>query len=157
VSSGAGGSARAVGASLIAAGCAEIVVANRTPARREALAGWLRHDLHARSVRTVPLESLRDGGPLQGARIAPRAGVGGRRVTVRSRAPPRRCLFVDLVYPRTPFLAAAAHAGRPTLDGTGMLLHQGALAFEWWTGRPAPLDEMGLALRSRGLALSRPP
>jgi shikimate dehydrogenase len=156
---GAGGSARAVGASLIAAGCAEIVVANRTPARREALAGWLRHDLHARSVRAVPLESLRDGGPLEDARIVVNttpAGLAGRRVTVRSSAAPRRCLFVDLVYARTPFLAAAAHAGRPTLDGTGMLLHQGALAFEWWTGRPAPLDEMVLALRSAGLALSRP-
>jgi shikimate 5-dehydrogenase len=37
-----------------------------------------------------------------------------------------------------------------------MLLHQGALAFEWWTGRRAPLDAMVLALRGAGLALSRP-
>jgi shikimate dehydrogenase len=60
------------------------------------------------------------------------------------------------VYARTPFLAAATHAGRPTLDGAGMLLHQGALAFEWWTGRRAPLGAMVLALRGAGLALSRP-
>jgi shikimate 5-dehydrogenase len=32
-----------------------------------------------------------------------------------------------------------------------MLLHQGALAFEAWTGRPAPLDAMRRALTDAGL------
>ena len=31
-------------------------------------------------------------------------------------------------------------------DGLGMLLHQGALSFEYWTGKPAPLDAMRAAL-----------
>ena len=31
-------------------------------------------------------------------------------------------------------------------DGIPMLLHQGALAFEWWTGLPAPLGAMRVAL-----------
>jgi shikimate dehydrogenase len=156
---GAGGSARAVGASLVAAGCADIVVANRTPARGEALAEWLRRDLHARSVRTTSLASLREAGALENAALVVNTtpvGLAGRGVTLRPGTAPRRCLFVDLVYARTPFLAAATRACRPTLDGAGMLLHQGALAFEWWTGRPAPLGAMVLALRGAGLALSRP-
>jgi len=156
---GAGGSARAVGASLVAAGCAEIAVANRTPARGEALARWLRDDLRARSVRTMPLAALRESRALEHAAIVVNTtpvGLAGRGVSVRPGRAPRRCLFVDLVYARTPFLAAAARASRPTLDGAGMLLHQGALAFEWWTGRRAPLAAMVLALRGAGLALSRP-
>jgi shikimate dehydrogenase len=157
---GAGGSARAVGASLVAEGCADIVVANRTPARAEALASWLRDDLRAPSVSTRPLASLRDGAVLGHADIVVNTtsvGLAGPGLAVDVAAAPRRCLFVDLVYARTPFLAAAARAGRPTLDGAGMLLHQGALAFEWWTGRRAPLAAMAAALRRAGLALPRSP
>jgi shikimate dehydrogenase len=150
---GAGGSARAVGAALVEAGCEEIVVANRTPSRGEALAAWLRDDLGARAVETVPLAALRRSPPLRDARLVVNttsAGLAGKALPVRAGAAPRRCLFVDLVYARTPFLAAAARAGRPTLDGSGMLLHQGALAFAWWTGRRAPLGVMAAALRAGG-------
>jgi len=75
---------------------------------------------------------------------------------VRYAATPTGCTFVDLVYaPRpTPFLAGAARAGRPTLDGGPMLLHQGALAFEAWTGRRAPRAAMAHALRAAGLTLT---
>ena len=38
----------------------------------------------------------------------------------------------------TPLLAAAQAAGCRTANGLGMLLHQGAAAFEIWTGRSAP-------------------
>src|SRR5207244_2375952 len=64
-------------------------------------------------------------------------GLAGGGPRVRDAAAPRGCLFVDLVYAArpTPFLAGAARAGRPTLGGAHMLLHQGALAFEAWTGR----------------------
>jgi shikimate dehydrogenase len=55
----------------------------------------------------------------------------------------------------TPLLAAARRAGLRTLPGAGMLLHQGALAFERWTGRTAPLDAMRAALRA-ALAESPP-
>ena len=55
---------------------------------------------------------------------------------------------VDLVYtPReTTVLREAARRGHPTVDGLGMLVHQGALAFEAWTGHPAPLAAMRAAL-----------
>jgi shikimate dehydrogenase len=154
---GAGGSARAVAASLVAAGCREIVVANRTPARGEALAAWLRGELGARRVVAAPLAALRAGACLEAARIVVNTtpvGLAGRSVGVRVDAAPRRCVFVDLVYGPTPLLAAAARAGRCTLDGSGMLLHQGVLAFEWWTGRRAPVARMADALRGAGLVLA---
>ena len=158
---GAGGSARAVAASLVTGGCREIVVANRTAARAEALAAWLR-DVGAPGVRVAALEALRRGAALEGAALVVNTtplGLAGRSLAVRIEATPRRCHVVDLVYgPKpSPFLRAAARAGRPVLDGAPMLLHQGALAFEAWTERRAPLAAMVLALRSAGLALPRRP
>jgi shikimate dehydrogenase len=45
----------------------------------------------------------------------------------------------------TPLMRAAAEGGLRVAGGLGMLVHQGALAFELWTGRPAPLDVMRAA------------
>ena len=54
----------------------------------------------------------------------------------------------DMIYrpAETKLLAAAKAAGCQTANGLGMLLHQGAKAFEIWTGKPAPLDVMRRAL-----------
>jgi len=54
----------------------------------------------------------------------------------------------DMIYnpPETALLKAAKAAGCKTANGLGMLLHQGARAFEIWTGKPAPLDVMRRAL-----------
>jgi shikimate dehydrogenase len=43
----------------------------------------------------------------------------------------------------------AAMRGNRRSDGLPLLLHQGALAFAWWTGKPAPLEAMRDALRSQ--------
>jgi len=56
----------------------------------------------------------------------------------------------DMVYnpPETPLLKAAKAAGCKTANGLGMLLHQGAKAFEIWTGESAPIDVMRKALEA---------
>jgi shikimate dehydrogenase len=63
---------------------------------------------------------------------------------------PSRASVVDLVYkPReTAVLARAKSLGLRTVDGLGMLLHQGALAFELWTHLPAPVAQMRAALET---------
>lgn len=156
---GAGGSARAVGAALVGAGCARLVVANRRVARGEALAARLAR-LGAPAT-AVGLEALARGPILEDATLVVNAtalGLAGPQLRVRYAAAPARCLFVDLVYGPcpTPFLAGAARAGRPTLDGGRMLLEQGALSFETWTHRPAPRRVMARALGDAGLALAPP-
>jgi shikimate dehydrogenase len=61
-----------------------------------------------------------------------------------------RCVFNDLIYgTSTDFLRRAAAAGRPHLDGAGMLLHQGAAAFRLWTGRVPPVEVMRQAVASK--------
>jgi len=57
-------------------------------------------------------------------------------------------LFMDLIYnpAETAFLKAAKARGHRTLNGLGMLLYQGARAFEYWTGKKAPVPVMRKAL-----------
>ena len=43
--------------------------------------------------------------------------------------------------------AVPATIGRHRSDGLPLLLHQGALSFQWWTGIPAPLDVMRAAIK----------
>jgi shikimate dehydrogenase len=61
---------------------------------------------------------------------------------------PDTAAVVDLVYkPRlTAVLKAAKDLEKRTVDGLGMLLHQGAIAFEKWTGQTAPVTVMRAAL-----------
>ncbi len=57
-------------------------------------------------------------------------------------------LVFDTVYRpgRTRLCQAAARAGARGVDGIALLLHQGALSFELWFGREAPLNVMRAAL-----------
>lgn len=65
---------------------------------------------------------------------------------------PQRAIAYDLIYtPRpTQFLKMAMAQGLVAIDGLKMLLHQGAIALEFWTGKPAPIAVMAKAL---GLSL----
>jgi len=59
-------------------------------------------------------------------------------------------LVVDMVYGERPsaLLAAAAAAGATTVDGIEVLVRQGALSLELWTGREAPVEAMRAAARA---------
>lgn len=158
---GAGGSARAVTAALVRGGCATLTIANRTPARATALATRLGSPPMTH-VRVIPLAMLGQRSTIGDATIIVNTTPAGLhadvRLPLRVSATQPRCLFVDLVYGArpTPFLIAAQRAGRATLDGRGMLLHQGALAFERWLGVDAPRAAMSRALAEAGLPLTRP-
>jgi shikimate dehydrogenase len=70
----------------------------------------------------------------------------GRReeMPIRPAALPRDGAVIDLVYVTggTPLVRKARSLGLRTSDGWEVLLLQGAMAFEKWTGRPAPVDAM---------------
>jgi len=55
----------------------------------------------------------------------------------------------DLIYKETPLLREAARRGRKTFNGLGMLIWQGALAFELWTGAAPPYKIMRKALAGK--------
>lgn len=162
---GAGGAARAVAWALLGAGIRHVTIVNRTKARAERLAALIGthpsatpadvavsvHDLTSVDlwVNATSLGMRRDG---HEPNVTP---VEATDLAARSDGPDP--VAVDLVYrPQwTPFLREADRAGLRTVDGLGMLLHQGAVAFEAWTGVDAPVDAMRAALE-RALADEAP-
>jgi len=142
---GAGGSARAVVWALREAGAREVSVWNRTPERAEALA----RDLGARAVaRPAPAELLVNCTSV-GLRQSATEPQGLNPLAVTFDQVGTYSYVVDLVYRTspTPLLAAAQAQGVRTVDGLEILLAQGALSFELWTGIEPPLDVMRDALR----------
>lgn len=145
---GAGGAARAVAVACMAAGCAQLVIANRTFAKAEALVATLR--AHggdfAISAGAWPDEAAADvvvnatpvGLKAEDAPVLPE-GAWRAGQTVCDLIPVRR---------ETATLAAARRAGARTVDGLGMLAAQGAEAFRIWTGLKPDLAAFRNALKS---------
>jgi len=152
---GAGGAARAAVVAL-ARRSRRVLVAARRPGRAEALVRELRPKLSGH-LQAIDLRHVCTGSPDAGAWLG-RADIVVNATSVGMRgepflpfafsATPRECFFYDLIYTvrQTPFVAAAARARRPAKHGLGMLLHQGAAAFEIWTRVKPPLDVMRRAL-----------
>jgi shikimate dehydrogenase len=140
---GAGGAARAVAFALRGRG-ANVRVANRTADRAADLG--------------EPISFTRDAmeqAASTAALVVNATSLGMGRDDVPPELPldalAHGAVAYDLVYRAepTPWLRAAAERGARTVDGLGMLLHQGAAAFAQWTGVEPPLDAMrqGLARR----------
>ncbi len=149
---GAGGAARAVVYALLRAG-ANVWLTNRTQARAIALAESMQGVGHT-PPRLVPFARQAVQTTLETVSLLVNAtSVGMVPHTEAVPLPegvrlPAHLTVNDLVYtPRqTRLLRLTADAGARPVDGVGMLLHQGAAAFEQWTGHPAPLDVMRAAL-----------
>jgi shikimate dehydrogenase len=147
---GAGGVARAVLTALAQGEAAAVAITNRTALRARRLAAIF--DSPALHTSAVPVALLREPLLLSNVDLvinATSVGLHGEPFFPLSyKATPQSCLFVDLIYGRrTDFLTRAARAQRRSLDGSGMLVHQGAAAFALWTARAAPVTVMRAALR----------
>ncbi len=147
---GAGGAARAILYALLQAEEVEdVLLLNRTAEKADALAADL--DPEARRVR---VGTLGGGGAMGEAGLLINATSVGMHPRPDASPLPDpsvlhdRLTVLDIVYkPRhTRLLAQAERAGARTVDGLGMLVHQGARAFEIWTGVAAPVEEMKQAL-----------
>jgi shikimate dehydrogenase len=140
---GAGGAARAVVRALAGAGAAQVAVRNRDPDRAAEAA------LLAGTVGTVGRDD-----DLAGADLVVHATPVGMGDDPSLPFDPAACadhaVVVDLVYhpERTPLLAAAGAAGRRTVGGIGMLVHQAAHAFRHWTGVEPDVAAMARAARA---------
>ncbi|WP_248898104.1 shikimate dehydrogenase [Haloplanus halobius] len=148
---GAGGAARAV-AFTLADACETVHIANRTVDRADALAADVRTELPEATVSSGGLETLADRVPDADILVnATSVGMDEDETPVPADHLHSDVAVLDAVYSpiETRLLRDAADAGATTIDGGWMLLFQGVVAFEHWTGRDAPVDAMNDALRSR--------
>ncbi len=150
---GAGGAARAIGTELVLAGVSDLLVVNRSQKRgstmvsdlKAATGGPVRFRQWSGTF-AVPadcdlLVNATSIGLYPDVDAAPDVDLSSARAGM---------LVADAVFnpPETKLLAAARERRLPTLDGLSMLVYQGVIAFEMWTGQSPDEAAMKTALRN---------
>jgi shikimate dehydrogenase len=156
---GGGGVARAIALQCARENCERLVIANRTFATAQKLAEQLREYFAGPKVlgpvprlQAIQWEEAAIRFQIAHLDLIVNATLLGLNRSDPSPIPARllapHLMVYDTVYRegRTPFVAAAIEAGARATNGFSMLLHQGALAFEIWFEREAPIEPMREAL-----------
>ena len=154
---GAGGAAKAILAQAILDGVSQVSVFVRSASmgKTKPYLEKLQHETGFK----VDLFALEDVSELQ-ARItdsdllvnATSVGMDGVSLPISaSILLPERLLVADVIYQpfETPFLKWARNQGNPAVNGLGMLLYQAAEAFQLWTGKEMPTDQIWELLKQK--------
>ena len=150
---GAGGASKGVGFALVLNKAKEICIANRTLEKAKVLASNLRKKANFSKVSVIPLEHKHLKSVLKNTDILINATSSGMKskdpLLVPSDSIIKKIIVYDLIYnpPETKLIRLAKKKGCLTINGESMLVHQGAIAFEIWTKRKAPVEIMKKALR----------
>ncbi|TDX43688.1 shikimate dehydrogenase [Orenia marismortui] len=149
---GAGGAARAVAFQLALEGISELYISDLNFELAQNLAKDISNKLNIAKVESIDtidlnqtvskVDLLIDATPVG---MYPKVDV---KPVVSTGSLHKDLLVYDLVYNPldTVLLKAAKRSGAKAVSGLGMLLYQGAIAFEIWTGKDAPIAVMREAL-----------
>lgn len=147
---GAGGAARAAVYGLAQAG-AQVVVVNRTRQRAQEMLANLALSANLNGIAVMTLDEAAEWGA---ALIVNSTSVGmwphvEESPWITGVPFPKGATVYDMVYrpEKTALLQQAEANGGRAIGGLGMLVRQGAKAFEIWTGRAAPVEVMFAAAR----------
>lgn len=148
---GAGGAARAIATELALAGLAKLTLVNRGVERGARLA----EDLRTRTGLAVEFVEWPEEGYVVGGEVDMVVNATSIGLYPDVAAKPRvdlrgagQALVCDAVFnpAETALLKEARGLGMRVLDGLSMLVYQGVIGFEMWTGEKAPEGVMKLAL-----------
>ena len=143
---GAGGTGRTVALKLASENVAELFLVNRTQSK----AGEIANEIKKRfpSVRVSVGYPKNDVDLLMNATSLGLSADDSLPLDEKQFSLHCARAVYDVIYrpAETKLLAAAKKSGCKTANGMGMLLRQGATAFEIWTGKPAPFDVIRRAL-----------
>lgn len=149
---GCGGAGRAVALTCVDRGCTAIVLCDTDSGRMEGVRKEISElnpeaEVHIasgteRQIRTSrECELIVQATPV-GMKPSDRSLLGPE-----SFRPDQKVIDLIYMYPETKFLSVARQAGAEVVNGLGMLLHQGARAYEIWTGNSPDIDAMRRALK----------
>ena len=154
---GAGGAAKAILAQAILDGVSQISVFVRSSSM-EKTRPYLEKIQNATGFR-VDLFALEDIQELQDSITqadllvnATSVGMDGSSQPIpTSIVLPEKLMVADVIYQpfETPFLKWARNQGNQSINGLGMLLYQAAEAFELWTGKEMPTDQIWELLKQK--------
>jgi shikimate dehydrogenase len=144
---GAGGAARAATAGLVRSG-AHVIICNRTLSKAQSIVKFLQSSWAHPNIEAASMDDLAH--VLQGATLIINATPVGMWPDIETTpwpdgVPfPKDAVLYDSIYRpiKTRLMRDAEEAGLRAVGGIGMLVYQGAAAYEVWTGRKAPIDVM---------------
>lgn len=145
---GAGGAGRAVAVQAAREGASRVIIADLKLEKAEDLSRWINSKIKNEPASTVEIESSGWKKALEESDLVVDATPLGLKnsdpTAFDTEMLSPSALVVDLVYnpPETALLNQVKRLGIAGMSGLGMLVHQAALAWEIWTGRPAPLKVM---------------
>ncbi|TAN59924.1 shikimate dehydrogenase [bacterium] len=148
---GAGGAARAIGFALAKEKARSITFYDTVSSRAEELANDIGKIFKACRVVAIPAAKCA-GEMLKESSLLVNASTCGMKtgdpMPVDIKLLPKGIAVYDIIYNPAPtrLVRAAKAKGLRAVNGLGMLLYQGALAFKIWTGRHAPIEVMRGAL-----------
>ena len=135
---GAGGAARAISVELGLSGVSQITIVNRTPQRGQELVDLLNQRVGVTSELVAWEGDYQVDEETHIVINATSIGLGDpdARVAVATSSLHAEMVVADVVFnpPETVFLREAAAQGCTVLDGLGMLVNQGVIGFQIWTG-----------------------
>ena len=143
---GAGGAGRTAALKLAAENVAELFLVNRTVSKAEEIAGEIKKQFPSVKVSVgypkTEIDLLLNATSL-GLKPEDGSPLDEKQFSLKQ----TRAVY-DMIYKpaETKLLVAAKVAGCKTANGIGMLVHQGAKAFEIWTGQSAPVAVMRRAV-----------
>ena len=139
---GAGGASRAVIAALLSQGSKKIIVLNRTIEKAEALKKDYDNKITVESWKNINEVAASSSNIINTTSL----GMNNESlISINPNAIPETALVSDLVYTplETNLLKMAKNRGSRTVDGLGMLIHQGVPGFEAWFGqKPLVTEEL---------------
>ncbi len=149
---GAGGAGRAVAASLAVGGAERVCLLNRTVSRAERAVGHLAGFGYPSAFSGRALTAAVMGEEAPSTDLVVNCLGAGAEALVSAfdvAALPDSAIWVDSNYwmEEPPALEACRSRGLRTSNGLGMLIHQGALSFELFTGHPIDAGELRAILR----------
>ncbi|MCP4295617.1 MAG: shikimate dehydrogenase [Proteobacteria bacterium] len=141
---GAGGSAKAIAVALVHSGISTLHIINRTTDKAQKL-GSLCHQLNPNLKVRINQTHTQEYDLLVNCTSQ---GMSDNLCPVSDKLIKQSNFVADIIYnpKQTPLLKKAEQFNIPNCNGIGMLLYQGIVSFEKWTGRDAPIDIMRKSL-----------
>jgi shikimate dehydrogenase len=149
---GAGGAARAIAVELALAGAASLLIVNRNPARGLELAELINSKTATQARHLTWTESFKI--PLEADIIINATSIGlyneHARLDLDSNSLQPERVVADVIFnpARTHLIQTAEARGCRTLDGLGMLVNQGVICIQYWTGITPDSAVMTQALKA---------
>jgi len=147
---GAGGTAWAISGCLIKENIKGIFITNRTLEKAILLKKHLTKNFNFNNVEIIPFEKRNDINFDEIDVIINTTSVGMKEndpILIEEKFIKKKFFIYDVVYNRkTELIKTAEKLGLPYVNGLSMLVYQGAISFEIWTGEKAPVDIMKKSL-----------